>query len=92
MAEHLVVLFRARDADGAVTQAKRWAREEGLTLRTLGRVDRRGDLPTWGDDADPTIAVHAWAVTLVVVAVPEGITLPTLPEPPSLPLWTGVGA
>lgn len=87
MAEHVVVLFRDRTADGAVTQAKRWARDEGLTLRTIGRVDLREDIPTVGDDADPTIPIHAWAVTLVVVTVPADVTLPTLTEAPTLPLW-----
>lgn len=64
MAEHLPVLFRDRTADGAVAQAKAWAREEGLTLRTIGRV--------------------------VVAAIPDSIALPTLPEAPTLPLWSGV--
>lgn len=85
-----MVLFRDRDADGAVAQAKAWARPEGLTLRTIGRVQRRDDLPTWGADEDPTIPVYAWEVTLVVAAVPEAVVLPTLPEAPTLPLWEGV--
>lgn len=90
MAEHLVVLFRDRDADGAVAQAKAWAKSEGLTLRTIGSVRRRDDMPAWGDDTDPTIPVWAWDVTLAVASVPADLELPTLPEAPTLPLWEGV--
>lgn len=87
MSEHLPVLFRDRTAEGAAEQAKTWARGEGLRIRTVGRIDRRDDLPTWGDDADPYVTLHAWQVVLVVDAVPAELPLPTLPEAPSLPLW-----
>jgi hypothetical protein len=90
VAEPVIVLFRDRTADGAVAQPKAWARSEGLTLRTIGSVRRRDDMPAWGDDTDPNIPVYAWDVTLVVRDQPEGLELPTLPEAPTLPLWEGV--
>lgn len=92
MAEHLPVLFRAATPEGATEQAKAWARSEGLTTRTIARVVRRDDMPTWSDDADPTIAVYAWEVTLVVAALRPELTLPSIPEAPSLPLWSAVPA
>lgn len=87
MAEHLPLLFRDRTAEGAAAKARQWAKDEGLTVRTLARIVRRDDLPAWGDDADPTIPIYAWDVTLVVRDLPEGLELPTLPEAPTLPLW-----
>lgn len=87
MAEHLPVLFRGTTADDATTQAKEWARGEGLRVRTIATVKRRHDLPTWGADDDPRVSLFAFEVTLVVDTLPAELPLPTLPEAPTLPLW-----
>lgn len=88
--EHLPLLFRDRTGEGAAAKARQWAKDEGLTVRTLARIVRRDDLPTWGAEDDPYVTEWAWEVTLAVASVPEGIELPTLPEAPTLPLWAGV--
>lgn len=87
MAEHVPVLFRDRTPQGAADQAKAWARGEGLRTRTVATIKRRDDLPTWGDDVDPYVTLVAFEVTLVVDTLPADLSLPTLPEAPSLPLW-----
>mgnify|MGYP007071612198 FL=1 len=88
MAEPLALLFRDRTPQGAATQAKAWAKAEGMRVRTLATIKQRDDLPTWGDDADPYVTLVAYEVVLVVDALPDPLpTLPTLPEAPTLPLW-----
>lgn len=80
MTERLPAVFRGRSADDAIQAAKAWARDEGLTLRTVASCRKRTDMPEWTPEG------AAWEVTLVV-NVPDGTTLP---EPPTL--WLGVEA
>lgn len=90
MAEPLALLFRDRTPEGAAEQAKDWCREEGMRIRTLGRIDRRDDLPTWGADDDPYVTLYAWEVTVIVAELPAVLPeLPALPGAPTLPLWGG---
>lgn len=58
--DRVPVVFRAHTAEEAQAIAKRWARDEGLRIRTIASVRRRPDMATW--DVGP-----AWEVTLVVV-------------------------
>jgi len=80
VAEHLPTIFRGRSPDEAIQHAKRWAKAEGLTLRTIASCRKRTDFPEW------TTEGAAYEVTLVVVMPATG----ALPEPPTL--WAGVQA
>lgn len=81
MSESLTVLFRGTTPEHAAEQAKAWARAEGMTIRTVARIARRHDLPTWGAEGDPTIDLYPFEVTLAVLALP--VPLPELPT-----LWS----
>lgn len=90
VAEPITLLFRDRTPEGAAEQAKAWVRSEGMRIRTLGRIDRRDDLPTWGAADDPYVTLHAWSVTVIVAELPAMLPeLPALPEAPTLPRWSG---
>lgn len=77
MSESLTVLFRGTTPEHAAEQAKAWARAEGMTIRTVARIARRHDLPTWSTDDDPYTDAYPFEVTLAVDAVP--VPMPDLP-------------
>lgn len=84
MTEPITVLFRGTTPEHAAEQAKQWAHDEGLRVRTVRRIKRRMDLPTWGADDDPYTDLYPYEVSLAVDMPETGV----LPEPPTL--WAGV--
>jgi len=65
--DHLPVIFRGQSPDAAIQGAKAWAREQSLTLRTIGSCRPRTDI-------EATDEGEAYTVVLVV-NVPDGQTL-----------------